>query len=82
MYFSMYLDNVVKGVGKTTGGMLVLFAVYPLFVLYDSYLNGSSNNFKTSPTPPSTPTDYSKIDDNDNDNELHLKIKESLDKLF
>jgi hypothetical protein len=80
MYFSMYLDNVVKGVGKTTGGMLVLFAVYPLFVLYDSYLNGhgSSYNFKTSPTPPSTPTDYSKIDDN----EFHLKIKESLDKLF
>lgn len=79
MYFSMYLDNIVKGVGKTTGGMIVLFAVYPLFVLYDSYFYGKQRHTPPlTPTPTPTPTDYSKIDDT----ELHLKIKESLDKLF
>ena len=88
--FSMYLENVVKGMGKTTGGMIVLFAVYPLFLLCDSYFGPKPKNEKTntksnfSPfesittTPPSTPNQpFSKIDEN----ELELKIKTSLDKL-
>lgn len=38
MLTSLYLDNFVKGLAKTTAGVVVLFASYPLFLMYDSYL--------------------------------------------
>lgn len=82
--FSLYVENLVKGLGKTTGGVLVLFTVYPLFVLYDQFLTKKQNDkyvdFQPK-TPPSTPAEidsFSKLDEK----ELHIKVKESLDQLM
>jgi hypothetical protein len=80
MVFSLYLENFVKGLGKTTGGVFVLFAVYPLFVMYDSYLTANPNKKSNSFTPPNTPceSNFSTIND---DTLFQSKIKSSLDAL-
>jgi hypothetical protein len=74
MLTTLYLENFVKGMAKTTAGVVVLFVSYPLFLMYDSYLRDtkqrSSSDYCT----------FTKLDDLE-DVTLSERVKSSLDKL-
>lgn len=91
MLFSLYLENFVKGLAKTTAGVFVLFVSYPLFLVYDSYLNeqkktplekfiDDNSNDTFSSTGASGESTFSKLEENDS-NAFNIKIKSTLDKL-
>lgn len=77
--FTLYVENFVKGLAKTTAGVLVLFVSYPLFILYDSYLNSGTSGF----TEPTLPNSFSKLECESEKNEpsFDSKIKSTLDKI-
>lgn len=73
MLTSLYLENFVKGLAKTTAGVVVLFVSYPLFLVYDSYLRQTHEESVLKET-------FSKLE-LEHDNNLSERVKGSLDKL-